>query len=55
MRPYTLLEYLYQLRLRCNYEDSAMFTDGPEMGGMSDEVRGVSSARAEPILIARIR
>lgn len=28
-RPYTLLDYLYRLRIRSNYVDSAMFTEGP--------------------------
>jgi len=30
MRPYTIMDYLYRLRLKTNYEDSNMFTDGPE-------------------------
>ena len=39
LRPYTLMDYLYRLRLRSNYEDSAMFTDGPEDDGPSEQVR----------------
>jgi hypothetical protein len=38
-RHYTLLDYLYRLRVRANYEDSAMFTDGPEDGRESELVR----------------
>jgi len=30
LRPSTLLDYLYRLRIRSNYEDATMFTDGPE-------------------------
>lgn len=30
LRPTTLIDYLYRLRLRSNYEDATMFTDGPE-------------------------
>ena len=39
LRPYTLMDYLYRLRIRSNYEDSAMFTDGPEDDGPSEQVR----------------
>ena len=39
-RNYTILDYLYRLRIRANYEDSAMFTDGPEDPGDSESVRG---------------
>lgn len=28
--PTTIIDYLYRLRLRTNYDDSSMFTDGPE-------------------------
>lgn len=28
--PTTLLDYLYRLRIRANYEDTAVFVDGPE-------------------------
>jgi hypothetical protein len=30
VRPYGLLDYLYRLRIKANYEDAEMFTDGPE-------------------------
>jgi hypothetical protein len=30
LRPTTIVDYLYRLRIRSNYEDPTMFTDGPE-------------------------
>jgi hypothetical protein len=30
VRPYGLLDYLFRLRIKANYEDAEMFTDGPE-------------------------
>jgi hypothetical protein len=39
LRPFGLIDYLYRLRLRSNYEDSAMFIDGPEDEGSSEQVR----------------
>ncbi|NTV47746.1 MAG: hypothetical protein HGB11_14790 [Chlorobiales bacterium] len=30
LRPYTIMDYLYRLRIKTNYVDSNMFTDGPE-------------------------
>jgi len=38
VRPSTIMDYLFRLRIRTNYEDSAMFTDGPEVEGASLEV-----------------
>lgn len=29
LRPYTVLDYLYRLRLKANYMDARMYTDGP--------------------------
>lgn len=29
VRPYTLLDYLFRLRIKANYEDARMFTEGP--------------------------
>jgi len=29
VRPYGMIDYLYRLRIKTNYVDSAMFTDGP--------------------------
>lgn len=30
LRPFGFLDYLYRLRIKAQYEDAAMFTDGPE-------------------------
>jgi hypothetical protein len=38
MRPTTLLDYLYRLRVRSNYEDCTMFIEGPEDPSESREV-----------------
>ena len=35
VRPFTVMDYLYRLRLRTNYRDAAIFTDGPEEQGES--------------------
>jgi hypothetical protein len=40
VRPYTVLDYLYRLRIKANYEDPRMFTDGPEHSGDSSAVAG---------------
>lgn len=39
LRPYTIMDYLYRLRLKTNYEDSNMFSDGPEDNISSTNVR----------------
>lgn len=39
IRPFTLIDYIYRLRIKTNYEDSNMFTDGPEDGHQSALVR----------------
>jgi len=39
LRNFTLIDYLYRLRLKTNYEDSIMFTDGPEDDYSSSNVR----------------
>ena len=39
LRPYTLIDYLFRLRIRTNYEDSAMFTDGPKDNVQSEVVQ----------------
>jgi hypothetical protein len=38
-RTYSMLDYLYRLRLRTNYGDAAVFTDGPETETDSKIVR----------------
>ena len=35
LRPFSIMDYFYRLRIRTNYEDSNMFTDGPEDDGSS--------------------
>lgn len=39
LRPSTVMDYLYRIRLRTNYEDSNMFTDGPDDEYSSRHVR----------------
>jgi hypothetical protein len=38
-RNYSLIDYLFRLRIRSNYIDSAMFTEGPEHESESSSVR----------------
>jgi hypothetical protein len=38
-RAFTLIDYIYRLRMKTNYEDSNMFTDGPEDSYQSALVR----------------
>ena len=38
-RPTTIIDYFYRVRIKTNYEDSAMFTDGPEDERASEEIR----------------
>jgi hypothetical protein len=30
LRPFSVMDYLYRLRIKTNYKDAAMFTEGPE-------------------------
>lgn len=39
LRPYTIMDYLYRLRLKTNYKDSNMFSDGPEDDNSSRYIR----------------
>jgi hypothetical protein len=39
LRSYTFMDYLYRLRLKTNYEDSNMFSDGPENNNSSRYIR----------------
>lgn len=39
VRAHTVLDYLYRLRIRSNYVDSSMFTDGPETPAAAADVR----------------
>ncbi|MBJ7353765.1 MAG: hypothetical protein JHC98_02985 [Thermoleophilaceae bacterium] len=38
-RQFTLIDYLYRLRIRANYQDALMFTDGPTSADESARVR----------------
>jgi hypothetical protein len=38
VRSYTVLDYLYRLRVKTNYEDAGMFIDGPEDDLVSKQV-----------------
>jgi len=38
-RNYSIMDYFYRLRIRCNYVDSSMFADGPEESYDSTGVR----------------
>jgi hypothetical protein len=49
-RKATLMDYLYRLRIRANYEDSTMFTEGPDFEGTSAEVRQNLAALATATL-----
>jgi hypothetical protein len=47
VRPHTVMDYLYRVRIRTNYVDSAMFTDGPEDGaslGVRNNLRRLCGA-----------
>ena len=37
--PTTIIDYFYRLRIKTNYVDSSMFTDGPENDQASIQVR----------------
>lgn len=37
--PTTVIDYFYRLRIKTNYVDSSMFTDGPENDQQSIQVR----------------
>jgi hypothetical protein len=40
LRTHSLIDYLYRLRTRSNYEDVSMFSDGPEDDTVSARVHG---------------
>lgn len=53
-RPFTLIDFLHRLRIRTNYKDSAMFTDGPLAGEsklVRDDLIGLAAAS---LLIAEL-
>lgn len=56
VRPYTVLDYLFRLRIKANYEDARMFTEGPENPGDSSQVaRDLMSLTAATMLVHEIR
>jgi hypothetical protein len=56
LRPYTLLDYLFRLRIKANYEDARMFTDGPEAADDSSRVaHDLSALTAATMLVHEVR
>jgi hypothetical protein len=56
IRPYTVLDYLFRLRIKANYEDARMFTDGPENPDDSSRVaRDLVALTAATMLVHEIR
>lgn len=52
MRPSGLIDYLYRLRIKTNYEDSSMFTDGPDDDVVSSQVhRDLTYLAASTLLV----
>lgn len=51
-RPSGLIDYLYRLRIKTNYEDSSMFTDGPDDDLISSQVhRDLTYLAASTLLV----
>ena len=38
VRPYTMLDHLFRLRIKANYEEARMFTEGPDSESISSLV-----------------
>jgi hypothetical protein len=56
VRPHTLFDYQYRLRIKANYEDSGMFTDGPEAPAESAAVaRDLTSLTAATMMVHEVR
>lgn len=56
VRPHTMLDYLYRLRIKANYEDARMFTDGPEQPGESAAVaRDLVALTSATLLVHEVR
>ena len=51
LRPTSIIDYLYRLRMRSNYEDPTMFTDGPETVAESQEVHRYLGTMAHATLL----
>lgn len=52
VRPYTILDYLYRLRIKANYEDAAVFITGPENEQGSKQVASDLELIAAATLLA---
>lgn len=56
MRPYLLLDYLYRLRVKANYEEAMVFIEGPEDERISEQVaRDLELLTAATLLVHEIR
>ena len=51
LRDYSIVDYLYRLRARSNYEDVSMFSDGPEDDLVSARVHGDLTRLASSCLL----
>lgn len=52
LRPTTLIDYLYRLRMRSNYEDATMFTEGPDTAHESRAVhRNLCTVTSTTLLV----
>lgn len=61
VRPASIMDYLWRLRVRTNYVDSAMFTDGPTESSDSKDVRsclrlpaGTTLFMSEGLVMSRV-
>jgi hypothetical protein len=56
MRAFTLLDYLYRLRVKANYEDATVFIDGPENDRVSAQVaRDLELLAGATLLVHELR
>ncbi|WP_298993270.1 hypothetical protein [uncultured Pseudokineococcus sp.] len=56
VRPHTMVDYFYRLRVKANYEDARMFTEGPESEGQSRQVaRDIAHLASATMLSHEIR
>jgi len=55
LRPYSLIDYSYRLRIKTNYEDAEMFTEGPHDVTTSGRVnRDIVRLAAASLLMAEL-
>jgi hypothetical protein len=52
VRPFTMLDYLFRLRIKANYEEARMFTEGPDSDSISTLVALDMSRIASATMIA---